>query len=120
LAQLAVTSISQTFTLSPGELCVQVEVDGLFDCLGWDVPCLVTDGSLCATTTIVDNCVKVTCDDWAFQVNMPAPCSVTLEEPIRGNRHALYRIARFEGLRNGFRARLSLIRMKSHIIDKDD
>ncbi|NLX12633.1 MAG: hypothetical protein GXY44_03130, partial [Phycisphaerales bacterium] len=79
LAQLAVTSISQTFTLSPGELCVQVEVDGLFDCLGWDVPCLVTDGSLCATTTIVDNCVKVTCDDWAFQVNMPAPCSVTLE-----------------------------------------
>lgn len=108
---LPVVRLSQTFALAPGEVRVRVEIEGVVARVGWETPCLVSDGAATAETRLTPGSVTVSQAGWVFGASLPAALAGTLEETVRANRHALYRIARFECSAGPFEAILSLRRV---------
>jgi hypothetical protein len=95
-ARLPVTSIAQRYALAPGRLEVGVSVHGVYECLGFEVPCLVTEGrGPDAEIAVSAYGAVVRQRGWRLDVTLGRAARYGLEEIERANRHARYRVARF-------------------------
>jgi len=107
-APLPVTQVAQTFTLAGGRLVVEASAQGVFDRFGFEIPCLVTDGGETARVTTAPTVAEVVFRGWRFRAEAPEAEKCVVEDAIRANREASYRVARFEAGAAGMRVVLTL------------
>jgi hypothetical protein len=110
---LPVVSIHQRYVLTEGHLAVEIALRGVFDRLGIEIPCLVTAGGMESRIELSDRCLRVEHEGWVFQIEVRGASSSRLEEGVRANRDAHYRVARFDGPGSRLQANLSLYRSTS-------
>ncbi|MCK5803073.1 MAG: hypothetical protein KAI66_09585 [Lentisphaeria bacterium] len=103
------TILSQSYCLRPGRLEISGEVlvaDA--HTVGFDIPCLLTDG-IRQAETVIDNCrVKVRFRDHEWSAQAKDAVTVTLDDGELANREAIYRRARFCFHANRFAVQISL------------
>ncbi len=112
-SSLPVTSIHQHYVLTEGHLEIEIAVQGVFDRLGLEIPSLVTAGGEEARIELSGQGLRVEHEGWVFQVGVRESSSSLLEDSVRANRYARYRMARFDGPGPRFQANLSLYRSAS-------
>jgi len=103
-----VTSVRQEYRLAPDQLHIRAAATGLFTRFGFEIPCFTTAGGPEAETKISNTSLTVSYAGWVFAATVPDAASPTLAPEPRANRHALYRIARFETTRPAIEITLAL------------
>lgn len=111
-SRIPVTSIVQNYRLTEGRLDIDICAQGIFECLGLEVPCLVTDGDVEARTEVSNQNVTVRFRGWAFRAEVQDASDCVIEETLRANRHAHYRVARFEAAQSAIKASLSILEIE--------
>jgi hypothetical protein len=106
--RIPVTSIQQRYRLRPGRLAITVTAQGVFTCLGLEVPCLITAGGKEAKLEVADQEAVVRYEGWTFRIRVANASQITVEKTMRANRSALYRVVRFEVCEGQLKASLSL------------
>ncbi|MFH1574209.1 MAG: hypothetical protein ABIG68_09515 [Acidobacteriota bacterium] len=107
-SRIPVTCIVQDYRLTEGRLDIDIRAYGIFERLGLDVPCLVTDGETEARTEVSNQNVTVRFRGWVLKAEVQGASDCILEDTIRANRHAHYRVARFEVAQSCIKASLHL------------
>ena len=107
-SRIPVPSIVQNYRLTEGRLDIDIRAQGVFDRLGLEVPCLVTDGDAEAGTEVSKQNVTVRFRGWVLRAEVREASDCILEDTIRANRHARYRVARFEVAQPAIKASLSI------------
>jgi hypothetical protein len=106
-SSLPITAVHQHYVLTEGHLEIEIAVQGVFDRLGLEIPCLVTAGGEEARIELSSQGLRVAHAGWVFQVRVQEASGSLLQESVRANRYARYRVARFDG--PGSRLRASLL-----------
>jgi len=105
---LPVDAVTQEFALSPGVLEITATVSGVVDQVGFEVPCLQYDGETGTKGEIAPTKAAVLHQGWRFEAEVADAANATLEEGLRANRNAHYRVARFEAPPPTLAARLRI------------
>ena len=96
LAECCASRIEQTFSLTQGELTLDISVTGAVDAVALEVPCLVFDGEQSTDMRVESAAVHVRHRGARFAVSVPRATVVSVDTADRANRQAVYRIVSFE------------------------
>ncbi|MDD5484078.1 MAG: hypothetical protein PHP98_10610, partial [Kiritimatiellae bacterium] len=108
LAHLSVESLLQEYRLAKDCLEILAAINGGYNLFGFEVPCLVTNGTARAQIEISDHGLAVELSGWRFRVELRDAIFDNLSDEVYANRFAHYRIARFASEKPEISARLWL------------
>jgi hypothetical protein len=107
---LPVTAVKQDFRLSEGRLDIEASVQGVYDLLGFEIPCLVTAGGPRSEVRFSRERIVVGYEGWMLTAEVRGAERCDLEEILRANRYAHYSVARFTARGPSITVGLSLLR----------
>jgi len=94
-SRLSVESLLQEYRLAKDCLEIRAMINGVYDLIGFEIPCLVTDGVARAQIETSAHNLAVEFLGWRFRIESQNAVFDGLSGEIFANRYAHYRIARF-------------------------